>query len=382
MIPYGRQSIDQADIDAVADVLRSDFLTQGPAVERFEQAMAAYCGAGHGVAVCNATAALHLACLALDLGPGDLLWTSPITFAASANCALYCGANVDFVDIDPRTYNMSPQRLAEKLESAERDGRLPKIVVPVHLAGQPCDMRAIAELARRYGFKVIEDASHAVGARYGNSSIGDCRYSDIAVFSFHPVKIITTGEGGMAMTNDAELAARMALLRTHGITRDPALLQSPDEGSWYYEQQALGFNYRMTDIQAALGTSQLSRLDGFLERRRALARAYDAAFSELPLARPFQNPDGQSSWHLYVIRVAADQRRRIFDGLRSRGIHANLHYIPVPRQPYYRQLGFDPADWPEAEAYYAQAITLPLYAAMTDEQQEEVIGGVREGLRG
>ena len=382
MIPYGRQSIDQADIDAVADVLRSDFLTQGPAVERFEQAMAAYCGAGHGVAVCNATAALHLACLALDLGPGDLLWTSPITFAASANCALYCGANVDFVDIDPRTYNMSPQRLAEKLESAERDGRLPKIVVPVHLAGQPCDMRAIAELARRYGFKVIEDASHAVGARYGNSSIGDCRYSDIAVFSFHPVKIITTGEGGMAMTNDAELAARMALLRTHGITRDPALLQSPDEGSWYYEQQALGFNYRMTDIQAALGTSQLSRLDGFLERRRALARAYDAAFSELPLARPFENPDGQSSWHLYVIRVAADQRRRIFDGLRSRGIHANLHYIPVPRQPYYRQLGFDSADWPEAEAYYAQAITLPLYAAMTDEQQEEVIGGVREGLRG
>ena len=380
MIPYGRQSIDAADIAAVAEVLRSDFLTQGPAVERFEQAMSAYCGAAHGVAACNATAALHLACLALDLGPGDLLWTSPITFVASANCALYCGAEVDFVDIDPATYNMSAERLTEKLERAERDGRLPKIVMPVHLAGQPCDMRAIAELARRYGFRIVEDASHAVGARYANSSIGDCRYSDIAVFSFHPVKIVTTGEGGMAMTNDPDLAARMALLRTHGITRDPALLQDPDEGGWYYEQHALGFNYRMTDIQAALGTSQLQRLDDFLERRRALASAYDEAFAEAPLTRPVQSSGGQSSWHLYVIRVAAARRRALYDGLRDRGIAANLHYIPVPRQPYYRALGFDPADWPDAEAYYAEALTLPLYAAMTDEQQGEVVAAVREIL--
>ena len=380
MIPYGRQSIDAADIAAVAEVLRSDFLTQGPAVERFEQAMSAYCGAAHGVAACNATAALHLACLALDLGPGDLLWTSPITFVASANCARYCGAEVDFVDIDPATYNMSAERLAEKLERAERDGRLPKIVMPVHLAGQPCDMRAIAELARRYGFRIVEDASHAVGARYANSSIGDCRYSDIAVFSFHPVKIVTTGEGGMAMTNDSELAARMALLRTHGITRDPALLQDPDEGGWYYEQHVLGFNYRMTDIQAALGTSQLTRLDNFLERRRTLARASDEAFAGAPLTRPAQSPEGQSSWHLYVIRVAAAKRRALYDGLRDRGIAANLHYIPVPRQPYYRALGFDPADWRDAETYYAEALTLPLYAAMTDEQQSEVVTAVREIL--
>jgi UDP-4-amino-4,6-dideoxy-N-acetyl-beta-L-altrosamine transaminase len=380
VIPYGRQSISEADVEAVAQVLRSDFLTQGPAVQRFEQAVAGYCGAAHGVAMCNATAALHVACVALDLGPGDLLWTSPVTFAASANCALYCGADVDFVDIDPLTYNMSPDRLAEKLEIAEREGRLPKIVIPVHLAGQPCDMRAISDLARRYGFRIIEDAAHAVGARYANSSIGDCRYSDIAIFSFHPVKIITTGEGGMAMTNDPALAERMALLRTHGITREPNALERTDEGPWYYEQQSLGFNYRMTDIQAALGVSQMTKLDDFLERRRALARAYDEAFADAPLTRPHQHSDGQSSWHLYVIRVAADQRRRAFEALRSRGIAVNLHYIPVARQPYYRQLGFDPGDWPEAESYYSEATTLPLYAAMTDDQQEQVIRAVREVL--
>ena len=380
MIPYGRQSIDAADIDAVVEVLKSDFLTQGPAVPRFEQALAAYCGAAHGVAVCNATAALHLACLALDLGPGDTLWTSPITFVASANAALYCGAGVDFVDIDSRTYNISVNALEAKLEQAERNGRLPKIVMPVHLTGQSAEMRPIAELARRYGFKIIEDASHAVGASYGNGPVGDCRHSDIAVFSFHPVKIITTGEGGMAMTNDAELAHRMALLRTHGVTRDPARLRNPSEGGWYYEQLALGFNYRMTDIQAALGFSQLRRLDGLVARRRQLAARYDEAFAGLPLVRPWQHPDTVSSWHLYVIRGDAALHASAFARLRDAGIGVNLHYIPVPREPYYRDVGFDPADWPEAERYYAEAITLPLYPAMTDDQQEEIVAAVKDVL--
>jgi UDP-4-amino-4,6-dideoxy-N-acetyl-beta-L-altrosamine transaminase len=377
MIPYGRQSIDAADIDAVVEVLKSDLLTQGPAVPKFEEALASYCRAAHGVAVCNATAALHLACLALDLGPGDLLWTTPITFAASANCGLYCGASVDFVDIDPRTYNMSVERLAEKLEAAEK---LPKVVVPVHLCGQSADMRGIAELSRRYGFKVIEDASHAVGASYGNGPVGDCRYSDIAVFSFHPVKIITTGEGGMAMTNDPRLAERMALLRTHGITRDPLLMRSPSDGGWYYEQVALGLNYRMTDIQAALGVSQLKRLDALVARRRELAARYDAAFEGIPLVRPWQDPDSRSSWHLYVIRVDAAAHAEAFKRLRDAGIGVNLHYIPVPHHPYYRDLGFDPPDWPEAERYYSEAITLPLYPDLTDEEQDRVIDTVRSVL--
>jgi UDP-4-amino-4,6-dideoxy-N-acetyl-beta-L-altrosamine transaminase len=380
MIPYGRQSIDAADIEAVVEVLKSDFLTQGPAVPRFEQALASYCGAAHGVAVCNATAALHVACLALDLGPGDLLWTSPITFVASANCALYCGAEVDFVEIDPKTYNMSVEALAAKLEQAERDGRLPKIVIPVHLTGQSAEMRAIAELARRYGFKVIEDASHAVGAVYEDRPVGDCRYGDIAVFSFHPVKIITTGEGGMAMTNDPELAARMALLRTHGVTRDPARMFSQSEGGWYYEQVALGFNYRLTDIQAALGYSQFQRIDDFLARRRQLAARYDAAFAHAPLARPWQHPDTSSSWHLYVIRVDSSLHAKAFERLRRAGIGVNLHYIPVPGEPYYRDLGFNPADWPEAERYYSEAITLPLYPAMSEEEQDTVIAGVSRTL--
>ena len=380
MIPYGRQSIDAADIEAVVEVLRSDFLTQGPAVPRFEQALAEYCGAQHGVAACNATAALHLACLALGLGPGDLLWTSPITFAASANCALYCGADVDFVDIDPHTYNISVERLAEKLSVAERIGQLPKVVVPVHLTGQSADMRAIAELARRYDFKVVEDASHAVGASYGNGPVGDCRYSEIAVFSFHPVKIITSGEGGMAMTNDPELASRMAMLRTHGITRDPGLLRSKPDGPWYYEQIGLGLNYRMTDIQAALGLSQFQRLDDFVARRRQLAERYDEAFESLPLARPWQHPDSRSSWHLYVIRVDRTQRARAFEQLRAVGIGVNLHYIPVPHHPYYRDLGFDPADWPEAERYYSEAITLPLYPDLTEDEQDRVIASVKDVL--
>ena len=380
MIPYGRQSIDAADIDAVVEVLKSDFLTQGPEVPRFEQSLAEYCGAAHGVAVCNATAALHVACLALDLGPGDILWTSAITFVASANCALYCGAGVDFVDIDPKTYNMSVERLREKLEAADRDGRLPKVVVPVHMTGQSADMRAIGELGRRYGFKIVEDASHAVGARYGNGSVGDCRYSDIAIFSFHPVKIITTGEGGMAMTNDTKLAARMALLRTHGVTRDPARLRSRPDGDWYYEQLVLGCNYRMTDIQAALGRSQLRRVDALIERRRDLARRYDEAFAGLPLTVPWQHPDSRSSFHLYVIRVDPAVHATAFARLREARIGVNLHYIPVPRQPYYRDLGFDPAAWPEAESYYAEAISLPLYPDLSEDRQDEVIVAVKDVL--
>lgn len=380
MIPYGRQSIDAADIEAVVDVLRSDFLTQGPAVPRFEQSIAAYCGAAHGVAMCNATAALHTACLALDLGPGDLLWTSPITFVASANCARYCGADVDFVDIDPRTCNLSVERLAERLDQAERQGRLPKIVIPVHLAGQSAEMREIAELARRYEFKVIEDASHAIGATYEGRPVGDCRYSDVAVFSFHPVKIITTGEGGMAMTNDSELARRMCRLRSHGISREGSEFRNGGAGAWYYEQLELGHNYRMTDIQAALGTSQAKRIDELVARRRALAKRYDEAFQGASLNAPWQHPDTQSSWHLYVIRVEKDVRVKAFQRLRDAGIGVNLHYIPVPRQPYYRDLGFNPADWPDAERYYAEAITLPLYPALTDEQQDRVIAGVRRAL--
>lgn len=381
MIPYGRQSIAAEDIEAVVRVLKSEFLTQGPAVPRFEEALAAYTGAPYGVAMCNATCALHVACLVLGLGPGDIVWTSPITFVASANCALYCGAEVDFVDIDPKTYNMSVDRLAEKLAVAEREGRLPKIVIPVHIAGQSAEMRPISDLARRYGFRIIEDASHAVGATYGNARVGSCHYSDIAVFSFHPVKIITTGEGGMAMTNDPDLANRMKMLRSHGITRDPAMLGSAEASGWYYEQQTLGFNYRMTDIQAALGYSQLQRLEEFVQRRRRLATRYDEAFDGAPLTRPWQHPDTNSSWHLYVVRLDAAIHALAFDQLRKDGIGVNLHYIPVPRQPYYRALGFDPAGWPEAERYYAEAITLPLYSGLSEEEQDEVIAGVKDALR-
>jgi UDP-4-amino-4,6-dideoxy-N-acetyl-beta-L-altrosamine transaminase len=386
VIPYGRQHITQADIDAVVEVLRSDFLTQGPAVPRFEQAVAGYCGAAHAVAVNSATSALHIACLALDLGPGDLLWTSPITFVASANCALYCGADVDFVDIDPRTYNLCPQALAQKLAAAEQAGRLPKIVVPVHLTGQPCDMAAIHELSQRYGFRIIEDASHAIGGRYRDQPVGNCRYSDITVFSFHPVKIITTAEGGMALTNDAELAARLEMLRSHGITRDADKMTRAPDGPWYYEQQLLGFNYRLTDLQAALGLSQMARLDEYVARRHEIAARYDALLAELPVVTPWQHPDGYSAFHLYVIRVEgggdADRRRRVFGGLRARDIGVNVHYIPVHTQPYYRQLGFAPGDFPAAEAYYAEAISLPMYPTMSDADQDRVVAALREALAG
>lgn len=386
MIPYGRQDITTADIDAVVEVLRSDFLTQGPMVPRFERRVADHVGAAHAVAVNSATSALHIACLALGLGAGDALWTTPITFVASANCALYCGATVDFVDIDPATYNLDMKALAGKLAEAEARGALPKIVVPVHLCGQSCDMAALAELAQRYGFKVIEDASHAIGGKYRDGFIGDCRYSDITIFSFHPVKIVTTAEGGMALTQDAALAARMELLRSHGITRDPARMEGDSEGPWYYQQVDLGFNYRMTELQAALGVSQMDRLDAYVERRHAIARRYDALLADLPVVTPVQHDDGYSAFHLYVVRVPATganwSRREVFERLRARGIGVNVHYIPVHTQPYYRAMGFRPGDYPQAELYYSEAISLPMYPTMTDAQQDEVVAALREAIAG
>lgn len=382
MIPYGRQDVSEADIAAVVEVLRSDWLTQGPAVERFEQAVSGYCGARHAVAVSSGTAALHLACLALGLGPGDRLWTSPNTFVASANCALYCGAEVDFVDIDPRTYNLCTESLAKKLEQAERDGTLPKVVVPVHFAGQPCDMAGIAALAQRYGFHVIEDASHAVGARYRDTVTGDCRYSDMTVFSFHPVKIITSGEGGMVTTNDSELQRRLASRRSHGISRDPAELTRQDQGGWYYEQQALGFNYRMTDMQAALGTSQLAKIDAFVARRAALAARYDQALDGLGLILPRQQPDCRSAHHLYPVCLpgGAGQRRRVYEHLHRADIRVQVHYIPVHTQPYYRELGFRDGQFPQAEAYYASTLSLPLFPALTEAEQDRVVAVLTEAL--
>lgn len=384
MIPYGRQDVTQADIDAVVAVLQSDFLTQGPAAPRFEAALAAYGGAAHAVAVNSATSALHVACLALDLGPGDWLWTSPITFVASANCGLYCGAKVDFVDIDPKTYNMDPAALERKLAAAEKEGRLPKVVVPVHLCGQSCDMEAIHGLGQRYGFRIVEDASHAVGGRYRGEAVGNCRYSDITVFSFHPVKIVTTAEGGAALTNDARLAQRMALLRSHGVTRDPALMTHAPDGPWYYQQVDLGFNYRMTDMQAALGLSQMARLDAYVARRREIAARYDAAFGDLPLTLPWQHPDSRSSFHLYVIRLRLDEigtsHRAVFEALRAAGIGVNLHYIPVHTQPYYRSMGFAPGQFPQSERYYAEAISLPMFPTMTDDEQDRVVSALAETL--
>ncbi|NCC05410.1 MAG: UDP-4-amino-4,6-dideoxy-N-acetyl-beta-L-altrosamine transaminase [Proteobacteria bacterium] len=385
MIPYGRQEITQSDIDAVVDVLRSDFLTQGPMVPRFEQAVANHVGAEHAVAVNSATSALHIACLALGLGPDDWLWTSPITFVASANCGLYCGAKVDFVDIDPRTYNLCPNALAKKLEQAEREGRLPKIVIPVHLCGQPCDMAAIHALGKRYGFRIIEDASHAIGGKYRDEFIGNCRYSDITIFSFHPVKIITTAEGGMATTNDARLAERMSLLRSHGITRDPDLMTHEPDGPWYYQQIDLGFNYRMTELQAALGVSQMRRLDEFVARRHALARRYDEMLAGLSVVTPWQHPDSYSGLHLYVMRLdpaqTGERRLRVFESLRSQGIGVNVHYIPVHTQPYYRNLGFEPGDFHQAERYYAEAISLPMFHGMTEAQQDAVVEALSKAVR-
>ena len=384
MIPYGRQDITDADVDAVVRVLRSDFLTQGPCVPQFEAGIAAYCGASHGVAVNSATSALHVACLALGLGPGDWLWTSPITFLASANCGLYCGARVDFVDIDPRTCTMSPEALEAKLRVAKAAGRLPKVVVPVHLAGQPCDLRAIHALAKAYDFHVVEDASHAIGGRYLGEAIGNGRFSDVTVFSFHPVKIITTAEGGMAMTNDARLAERMRLFRSHGMTRDPALMTHEPDGGWYYQQIELGFNYRMTELQAALGLSQATRLDDVVARRHALAARYDALLAPLPVTMPLRHPGGYSGMHLYVVRLRleaiARSHREVYERLQADGIGVNLHYIPVHRQPYYEAMGFRAGDFPESEQYYAEALSLPMFATLTEAQQDEVVASLRRAV--
>lgn len=380
MIPYGKQDIQQTDIDAVREVLESDFLTQGPVIQRFEQAVAHKVGAGQGVAVNSATSALHIACLALGLGKGDWLWTSPITFVASANCGVYCGANIDFVDIDPHTYNLSPQALEAKLEKAEKEGRLPKIVVPVHLSGQSCDMATIHALSQRYGFSIIEDASHAIGGRYEGEPVGCGRYSDITVFSFHPVKIITTGEGGLAVTNNPDLAQHMERLRSHGITRDPQQMTQEPDGPWYYQQVELGFNYRMTELQAALGLSQLERLDAYVEARAERAQRYDRELASLPLTTPWQHPDSDSAWHLYVIRLndsSPQRHREVFKGLREAGIGVNLHYIPLHTQPYYKAMGFEEGQFPEAERYYNQAISIPLHPGLSEQDQTTVINALR-----
>lgn len=381
MIPYGRQSLDQADIDAVVAVLQSDWLTQGPTIERFEQAIAERCQADFAVAVCNATAALHIACLAAGLAAGDRLWTTPNTFLASANCGRYCGAEVDFVDIDPLTWNLDTFALESKLEAAERDGTLPKVLVAVAFSGQSCDMRKIAELAERYGFTVIEDASHAVGASYAGRPVGCCEFAAMTVFSFHPVKIITSAEGGMILTNRVDLAERLQRLRSHGMTRDPQQMTEPSHGPWYYQQVELGFNYRITDLQAALGLSQLNKLDDFIERRRELAARYHRLLAYLPLTLPSAQPEAGSAWHLYVVRLQTDRinlsHRQVFEGLRAAGVGVNLHYIPVHLQPYYRDLGFAEGDFPQAERYYAEAISLPMFPLLSDEQQDYVIEQLR-----
>lgn len=375
MIPYGRQDISQADIDAVVEVLTSDFLTQGPAVPRFEAAVAQYCGAAHALAVNSATSALHVACMALDLGPGDTLWTVPNTFVASANVGVYCGAHVDFVDIDPDTYCMSVEALRAKLEAGDR----PKVVIPVHFAGQSCDMAGIAALAREYGFAVIEDASHAIGGRYQDAPVGDCAHSDICVFSFHPVKIITTAEGGLATTQDAKLAERMNLHRSHGVTRDADLMDKATEGGWYYQMVTLGYNYRMTEMQAALGLSQMARLEAFVTRRNTLARRYDNLLADLPLTRPAQHQGSFSAYHLYPIQV--EDRARVFADLRAADIGVNVHYIPVHLQPYWAARGFNPGDFPQAERYYDRAISIPLYAGLSEDDQDAVVKALHAALR-
>jgi UDP-4-amino-4,6-dideoxy-N-acetyl-beta-L-altrosamine transaminase len=383
-IPYGRQDISQQDIDAVIKVLRSDWITQGPAIERFEQAVANYCGAKYAVAVSSATAALHIACLASCLGQGDILWTSPNTFVASANCGLYCGAKVDFVDINPNTYNLSVDELERKLTAAKKQGCLPKVLIPVHFAGQSCEMEQIAALSQRYGFKIIEDASHAIGGSYQGQPIGSCQFSDMAIFSFHPVKIITTGEGGMILTNQEKLYKKLIRLRSHGITRNPDLMQGKSHASWYYEQLELGFNYRMTDIQAALGVSQMQRLDEFVERRRFLANRYNQLLQDLPLMLPWQHPDTESSCHLYVIRLKLDKinktHRQVFEELQNVGIGVNLHYIPVHTQPYYQKLGFQLGDFSQVEKYYKEAMSIPLYYGLDKESQDKVVASLRECL--
>jgi UDP-4-amino-4,6-dideoxy-N-acetyl-beta-L-altrosamine transaminase len=385
IIPYGRQDISEEDIQAVVDILRSDYLTQGPAVPAFEKAVSEYCNARHAVAVNSATSALHIACLALGVGKGDLVWTTPITFVASANCALYCGATIDFVDIDPCTYNMSVECLADKLEQAHKDHKLPKVVIPVHLCGQPCDMTGIYSLSQKYSFKIIEDASHAIGGKYKNEPIGNGRYSDITVYSFHPVKIITTGEGGMAVTNNATLAEQMRLLRSHGISNAQEDMQPRlTEEIWNYQQIALGFNYRMTDIQAALGISQMLRLDEFVTKRHAIAKRYDELLADMPITTPWQQPDTYSGYHLYVLRLKLDEinktQRQVYNAIYATGILVNLHYIPVYRQPYYEKMGFSAGYCPQSEQYYSEAISIPMYPSLTEDQQDRVVAVLSEAI--
>lgn len=384
IIPYGRQWIEEKDIRAVVNVLKSDYLTQGPVIEQFESAVAKYCGAKYAVAVSSGTAALHIACLAAELGKGDILWTSSNTFVASANCALYCGAKPDFVDIDPHTYNISVDAMKAKLSKAEKNDSLPKVVVPVHIAGQSCDMEQIYRLGKDYNFTIIEDACHAIGGSYKGMKIGSCKFSDMAVFSFHPVKIVTTGEGGMVLTNKEDLYQKLIRLRTHGITRDTQFMEDESDGPWYYQQIELGMNYRMTDIQAALGLSQLDRIDEFVVRRRELVYRYNELFSDFPLTIPWQNSDAHSAFHLYVVRLKLDKikktRREVFEELREKGIGVNVHYIPVHIQPYYRRLGFSYGQFPEAEKYYEEAITIPLYPSMAENEQDYVVETLREVL--
>ncbi len=384
MIPYGKQDISAQDIDAVLQVLQSDFLTQGPQVPAFEKAVTEFTGSKFGCAVNSATSALHIACLALGLKEGDVLWTTPVTFVASSNCGLYCGASIDFVDIDPNTYNLCPDKLEQKLVQAKKVDKLPKVLVAVHLCGQPCDMQKIQLLSKHYGFKVIEDASHAIGGSYQGSKIGSCTYSDITVFSFHPVKIVTTAEGGMAVTNEIGLCEKMNLFRSHGITRDESLMNEGSYGGWYYEQIELGYNYRMTELQAALGVSQMRRLEEFVLARHTLARRYDEKLKDLPITLPFQLENTYSGLHLYVIRLQLEligkSHRQIFDELREKGIGVNLHYIPVHTQPYYRNMGFDWGDFPEAEKYYREAISIPMFHGMTLEQQDEVVASLKDVL--
>ena len=384
MIPYGKQDITQADIDSVVGVLKSKFLTQGPQVPLFEKIVAEYCHSKYGVAVNSATSALHIACLALGLGKGDYLWTSPNTFVASANCGLYCGSKVDFVDIDPKTYNLSPQLLEKKLIKAEKEGVLPKIVVPVHFSGQSCDMEKIYKLSQKYGFKIIEDASHAIGGKYKGQLIGNCKYSNITIFSFHPVKIITTGEGGIALTNSSVLKEQMQLLRSHGITRDQDLMTQKIEGSWYYQQIGLGYNYRMTDMQAALGISQIKRIDSFINNRHKIKKKYDQKLLEMPVVLPFQDSNAHSAMHLYAIQIKHNivkkSHKQLFDEMRARNIGVNLHYIPIHLHPYYMQMGFKQGDFPNAESYYSRAMSLPIFNTMTDFQQNKVITALSEVL--
>ena len=377
MIPYGRQNINQSDIDAVVKVLKSDFLTQGPMVPKFEKSIAGYCGCHHAISVNSATSALHIACMALGVGKDDIVWTTPISFVASANCAIYCGASVDFVDIDPFTYNLSIENLEKKLEAAKQSNRLPKVVIPVHLSGLPCDMEGIYFLSKRYGFKIIEDASHAIGSRYKGEPVGLCKFSDITVFSFHPVKIINTGEGGMALTNDPQLANLMTRLRSHGITRDPLEMTVPSDGPWYYQQLELGFNYRMTELQAALGLSQLERLDEFVLARQKIALQYNKLLEDVGVVTPCYPKDDYSSFHLYIIRLpqfkGQPNHREVFERLRSHGVGVNLHYIPIYRHPFYSSMGFNSADFPESERYYQEAISLPIYPGLTMEQQVDIV---------